>query len=409
MRKEIIEACKRLDSQRDGMVKTLVELCRIPAISPYTGGEGEEKKVRWLTAHLKKLGFKKIERYDCPDKKAPTGTRPSLVVRIPGKDRAKTIWVVTHTDIVPAGDLKKWVCDPFKPIVKGGKVIGRGVEDNGQALVSSLYAAKALLDMKITPRYNVALAFVADEEVGSKFGIEFLIKKGLFRKNDLFVVPDVGIKDGGKVEIAEKSIMWMKVTTAGRQTHGASPQKGVNAHKWAMKFAVQLDDVLYKKYGGKDKLFSPDFSTFEPTKKEANVPNVNTIPGEDVFYLDCRVLPMYDMKEVIATIKGEAAKIEAEGGVKINLEIINGGESTPATSTDSEVYRKLSDAIEDVKGVRPEPFGIGGGTCAALFRKAGYPAVVWTTSDETAHDANEYISIDNMVVDAKVYASLFIE
>ena len=408
MRKELEEACIRLDAQKDSMVKTLIGMCGIPAISPASGGDGEEKKVRWLTEHVKKLGFKSIERYDCPDKKSPTGSRPSIVVRLRGKDRKRTIWVVSHTDVVPAGDLRKWVGDPFKPVLRGNKVIGRGVEDNGQALVSSLYAAKTLLDMKIMPRYDIALAFVADEEVGSKYGIDFLIKKRLFRKGDLIVVPDVGIKDGGKIEIAEKSIMWLKVTTTGRQVHGATPNKGINAHKWAMKFALRLDELLYKKYAAKDSLFSPDFSTFEPTKKEANVPNINTIPGDDVFYIDCRVLPVYDMKEVMGTIKSEAKKVEDESGVKIKLEIVNGGKSTPATSIDSEVFRELGRAIYEVKGIKPEPFGIGGGTCAALFRAAGYPAAVWATSDETAHDANEYILVGNMVSDAKVYAALFI-
>jgi len=51
-------------------------------------------------------------------------------------------------------------------------------------------------------------------------------------------------------------------------------------------------------------------ATFEPTKKEANVGNINTIPGEDVFCMDCRVLPEYDLKDVLAAIREIVRKIE---------------------------------------------------------------------------------------------------
>ncbi|MEM2118682.1 MAG: M20/M25/M40 family metallo-hydrolase, partial [Candidatus Bathyarchaeia archaeon] len=52
--------------------------------------------------------------------------------------------------------------------------------------------------------------------------------------------------------------------------------------------------------------------------------------------------------------------------------------------------------------------GIGGGTCAAFFRKIGIPAAVWCTHDEMAHQPNEYAKIENMVNDAKVFALLSI-
>jgi succinyl-diaminopimelate desuccinylase len=50
--------------------------------------------------------------------------------------------------------------------------------------------------------------------------------------------------------------------------------------------------------------------------------------------------------------------------------------------------------------------GLGGGTCAVFFRKAGFPAVVWSTVDEVAHQSNEYSKVGNMVSDAKVFALL---
>jgi succinyl-diaminopimelate desuccinylase len=66
----------------------------------------------------------------------------------------------------------------------------------------------------------------------------------------------------------------------------------------------------------------------------------------------------------------------------------------------------LEKAITNIKGVKPTVGGIGGGTCAAYFRRKGLPAVVWSTIDETAHQPNEYTKIENLINDTKVYASI---
>ncbi|HEX9817115.1 MAG TPA: hypothetical protein VGB18_09060, partial [Candidatus Thermoplasmatota archaeon] len=55
---------------------------------------------------------------------------------------------------------------------------------------------------------------------------------------------------------------------------------------------------------------------------------------------------------------------------------------------------------------KPKVWGVGGGTVAAIFRRQGYPAAVWSTYDELAHQPNEYCVVKNMVADAVVYAHL---
>jgi succinyl-diaminopimelate desuccinylase len=52
--------------------------------------------------------------------------------------------------------------------------------------------------------------------------------------------------------------------------------------------------------------------------------------------------------------------------------------------------------------------GIGGGTVAAFFRRAGLPAVVWMTVSQTAHQPNEFCLLTNLVGDAQVLAHVFL-
>ncbi len=395
----------RVESLRDSMVEALIGISSIEAIGPENGGEGELEKAKYIESLLRDIGIPKIERFDARDDRVPSGIRPNLIAKIPGK-ADRTLWIVSHMDVVPPGDLSQWNTDPFKPVVRDGKIYGRGTEDDGQGIVSSVFAAKAIIDEGIEPNLSLGLAIVSDEETGNRYGIEHLISQGLFGEDDLVVVPDAGNSDGTMIEVAEKGILWLRVTVKGRQTHASTPQRGLNAHRIGMELALQLDRVLHAVFGEFDPIFDPPASTFEPTKREPNVENVNTIPGRDVFYFDCRVLPRYDLDEVIRLARDVAKAFESAYGTQIDVEAVARMDATPPTDSDAEVVRRLMRAIKLARGVEAKPMGIGGGTCAAAFRAAGLQAAVWMTTDETAHQPNEYCRIDNLVGDAKVFALL---
>src|SRR5512136_2069952 len=316
---------------------------------------------------------------------------------------------MTHMDVVPPGELALWHGDPFKAWVEKGRVFGRGVEDNQQDMVASLFAVKALKAEGIVPDCDIGIALVADEETGSRKGIDYVLQNHkVFRRQDLILVPDAGNEHGTMIEVAEKSLLWLKFTTLGKQAHGSTPERGINSFKAASFFIAALND-LYKIYPAKDKLFAPPISTFEPTKKEANVPNVNTIPGEDVFYMDMRILPNVKIQEVERTIKTLAAKIEKKFKVKISSEIQQKAPAAPPTPVQAPVVVALQKAVKAVYGKNAKAMGIGGGTVAAIFRRAGMSAACWSKLDETAHQPNEYCIIDNMVGDAKVFGHIFLQ
>jgi succinyl-diaminopimelate desuccinylase len=145
-------------------------------------------------------------------------------------------------------------------------------------------------------------------------------------------------------------------------------------------------------------------STFDPTKKEANVPNINTIPGRDVFYLDCRVLPDYDLAQVSERVRALAAAAAEKFGVTLTLEPVQTLASAPPTPPDAPVVQALQQAIRQVYGREATPQGIGGGTVAAFFRQAGLPAAVWMTANDCAHQPNEFCFLSHLLGDAKVLA-----
>jgi succinyl-diaminopimelate desuccinylase len=398
-----------LDSSTDELVRIQAALVAIPALGPTNGGQGEADKAGWLARYLAAFGGATVETIDAPDPRVESGRRPSLVVRRPGR-QARTLWLIAHTDVVPTGDLSLWRSDPFELRREGDLIYGRGVEDNHQGLASALLLLRALELSGAGTELSLGILLAADEETGNALGIEHLLRErpGIFGKDDLVVIPDFGTRDGAAIEVAEKSVLWLRFTVEGRQCHASTPEEGINSLVGASALILALDR-LNAVFGRRDPLFDPPSSTFAPTKKEPNVPNVNTIPGQDVFYLDCRVLPDYPLDDVERAVRSICDEVEAERGVRIAFAPVVREQAAPGTPSDCEAARRLAAALRTERGVEPRIIGIGGGTVAAAFRKRGLPAVCWSTLLNTAHQPNEHSSIANTIADARVFARLLMD
>ena len=406
----IDEVFKRIDGCRDEIISLQKDLTSRVALGPVNAGTGEHEKAEYLKGKLRELNPDHLEEVRAPDGRAEKGYRPNVLARWEGEKGAPTVWVLSHTDIVPPGDLTLWDGNPYEVRVEGDKIIGRGVEDNQHGIVSSFLAVKAVLETGGRPRRSMALALVADEETGSEYGLDYVLKNHphFFKPEDLIIVPDGGNEEGTMIEVAEKSMLWMKFTILGKQCHASTPEKGKNSLYAAARLIVELA-ALKKQFGAKDDLFKPPVSTFEPTKMEANVPNVNTIPGRDVFHVDCRILPNYKVEEVLAFAGDLAKTVAAELDVSIEVEPVYRQDAAAPTQGDAPVVEALKKAVRKVKGLEAKPMGIGGGTVAAFFRKAGLPAAVWASESDTPHQPNEYCLISNIMADAKVFASIFMD
>jgi succinyl-diaminopimelate desuccinylase len=398
-----------LDNQRDLVIELQTQMTARPALCPSAGGIGEIEKAEYLKGWLAANGITDVEELRAPDDRVPCGYRPTLIARVPGKS-SRTVWLLAHTDVVPTGDLALWTNDPWQVQVDGDVLCGRGVEDNQQGIVSSLLTAKALVAQGVTPDFTLGLILVADEETGSKYGLDYIMqtKPELFAKDDLVVVPDVGNADGSMIEVAEKSILWLKVTVRGKQCHASRPALGINSLEAAAEMILKVRS-LHDTFPRVDELFEPNISTFTPTKKELNVENVNTVPGLDVFYIDCRVLPGYDLADVRAAIRKLADEVEASRGVSISLDNVQANQSTDATPADCDVVKRLAVAIREVYNVEARPMGIGGGTVAAHMRVHGLEVACWSTLSGNAHQPDEKSLISININDAKVMTRLLFD
>lgn len=406
---EFQDVSRRIDELTDECVDFLIRICSIPALGPDNQGTGEMDKYRVVKECVLALGPDEVDEVHAPDGRVPEGVRPNLMVRFHGKDKSRTLWILSHIDVVPPGEAKLWDHDPFKPHREDGFVYGRGVEDNGQALAASIFAARAVKET-VGFGLNVGLALVSDEECGSLYGLDYVLRRraDLFAPDDLILVPDAGNENGDHIEVAEKHLLHARFTVKGRQSHASRPDLGLNTLRASAHFIVELDETLRERFDRQNSFFNPPVSTFEPTRKDANVPNVNTIPGEDVFFFDCRILPEVPLAEVLEEMRSVAARIRDRFGVETAVEEYLSFEAPEPTPADSPVVTALAQAVQEVYGVQARPHGIGGQTVAAFFRKKGLRAAVWEKLLHMAHAPNEKIAVENLVGDAKVFARMMI-
>jgi succinyl-diaminopimelate desuccinylase len=402
------QAFKWLEASQQEVIHLQTELTSRVALGPDNGGSGEHEKSAYIKELLVSMGPHTLEEIQAPDMRAKDGYRPNLIAQWSGSRTGPTVWVLSHSDIVPPGDLSLWKSDPYEVRVEGDRIIGRGVEDNQHGFVSSYLGLKAVLQSAGGLGRPVGLVVVADEETGSEYGLAYLLKHhgSLFHPEDIIVVPDGGNEEGTMIEVAEKSMLWMRITVTGKQCHASTPEKGKNSLRGAARLITALGD-LNLRFHKSDPLFKPPTSTFEPTKMEANVPNVNTIPGKDIFYVDCRILPQYDVDDVLEASQRIGEDVGAQLGLDVEVETAYRQNAAEPTSPGAPVVKALAHAIKRVTGRDAKPMGIGGGTVAAFFRRAGLPAAVWCTMSDTAHQPNEFCRISDIITDAKIFACLY--
>ena len=374
------------------IINVLKEIISRRAVNPFHGGEGEKERADYLEKLISGMGFD-VERFDVTDNNG--FVRSNLIVEY--GDGEETIWLIAHIDTVSPGE--GWKTDPFKLYVEGDRVYGRGVSDNGIGIMASLIILKKISEGTLSPNYRLKVGFLADEEAGSKYGLKYLIGKGVFKRGERAIVPDFGSEDGSVIEIAEKGILWLKFITHGEQTHGSRPDKGDNSFLKSMKFALELYEKLHKEFDEKDDFFEPPMSTFEPTKKETNVESINIIPGKDVHYWDCRILPRYEIDDVLNVVREVAKNFDTDVEVVMR-------EDPSRVDPNDWIVKKLEQSIRNVLGVEPKLIGIGGGTFAGILRKAGVPSVVWNIRSGTEHKANEWEFLSNYVKTADVIADV---
>ncbi len=363
------ELTKQVQKREKETVNLLKKLIQAKTVNP-PGNEYKAAKIVEKELKKSKIKYKKYEKMK---------GRTNLVAEI-GKGKAELL-IACHLDTVPAGD--GWKTNPFKGVVKKGKVFGRGAQDNKGAVASTIILGKILKKFEKEFHSKLLLVFAADEELGSKYGTTFLMKeKKIFATNA--IIPDIA--DNLKtIAIGEKGGVFFKITSYGKQVHGSRPWLGENAIENMMLFLKKLKQlkIPYKKH----KHFTKPTINIGAIKG-GSAPNM--VPSVCEAKVDMRFVPRQNVDKAIKKIKQLAKKTQGKFKIEIMVKL-----KPHVVDEKSELVKVLKKNIKKVTGKNPKLRGLEGGTVAKdMVPKIN--AIDVGIGDDVAHQPNEYIQISQL-------------
>ena len=353
---------------------------------PYTFHEKEPER----TNIVARVGHPqtKVQRFNPPKAEKVQAAGPSLLV-------------ACHLDVVPAGD--GWETDPFEPLVKDGRVYGRGATDNKGQMAACMVLARFLKEHEPQLQGEFILIGAADEERGSRLGLEYLLEEcGLTA--DYAVIPDVsyGMK---KIDVAEKGALFLEVTSYGRQAHGSRPEEGINAIWNMMDFLQELKTLPFK--CTHHPLFTP------PTLNLGTIQGGaarNIVPGKCQVGIDIRHLPGESKEEILERVSGIIKRVE-EKNSQAHFELkIDSYLEPSSVDANNPLIGLLKRHTEAVMGLSPELTGLSGATVTKQLLQKGITAVGFGPgSEKEAHVANESIDIQQLADFVEIMALVCME
>ena len=140
-----------IDKHFGDMTADLAELIAVPSESD--DHEKVREALRAAVKQAERYGFKAYSVLDEQVGIVEMGEGP------------ETLGILTHVDVVPAGDPAQWDSDPYKAEIRDGKIFGRGTLDDKGMLIASLYAMRAVKELGLPLRKKVQLIIGTREEV----------------------------------------------------------------------------------------------------------------------------------------------------------------------------------------------------------------------------------------------------
>lgn len=393
----IARALAALRADEGALERFLIAFVRAASVHDPRAGTTEEPAARLVHDLLAGWGW-------TPRWEEVAPGRPNVIAALRGArpDTGRRLIVEGHTDVVTPGDPTAWADPPFAGTMRDGRLYGRGTADMKGGVAAALFAAQAIARTGADFAGTLVLAIVADEE-GMMLGIKEFVARG---HADGATAALVCEPEGGRVCVAQKGALRLRVTVRGRMAHGAMPESGANPLAALAAFLVgcaALERRLLAEHGEHRYLGKPYLT---PTVLDAGAPaQLNVIPAEAVAYLDVRTTPDTPHPALLARLATLARTIEQDHpGRTIAIEVI---EDRPPTATDpvEPLVAAVVAAHEAEWGTIPPFGGVPGATDGTiLWRERGIPIVTYGPGDTTIpHQVDEFVRLADVHAAARVY------
>jgi succinyl-diaminopimelate desuccinylase len=368
------------------------ELIKFPSVTPIDAGI-----MKFLEKKLKTLGFKtKILEF----KEKNSKPVKNLYARLGNK--GPNFCYAGHLDVVPAGNLKDWTVNPFRPSVKKGYLIGRGANDMKSSIAAFVSAVSNFVGNKRKFNGSISLLITGDEEGiainGTKKVVDYLRKKK--EKIDFCLVgePTNPNKLGEMIKIGRRGSMTGRLSIIGVQGHVAYPQRANNPSTALVQILKELKDIKFDN-GTKD---------FQPTNLEITKINIdnsadNIIPGLANAKFNIRFNNKHTSSSIKKKIDTIIKKISNRNKSKYKIDYSVSGEAF-LTKPNNTTFM-IRDIIKKITKIKPQLSTTGGTSDARFIRKIA-PCLEFGLVGKTMHKVDEAVSLSDLKKLTLIYSNI---
>lgn len=370
------------------VLQTLADLVRINSInSSYDGGPGEAAAAAYVRRFFEQCGIEVREQEVFPG-------RNNVIARIPGRDASRRIVFEAHMDTV---SVKGMTIDPFDPVIRDGKLHGRGSVDDKAGLAAMMHAVADIHASGEPPPCEIWLVAVVDEE----FSFRGVVKLCENLKADAAVVAE---PTEFKCVIASKGVLRWRIRTKGKAAHSSKPHLGINAITAMSRVVLSLQEDHELLQSDAHPLLGP--ATCNVGVIQGGV-QVNFVPDEAVIEIDRRLLPGEEVEPVLAhyqTLLDALMKERPDVIAEMEKPMLQ--DWSFQTDENAPLVRLARDVLRGMNrddGVCGVPFG----SDASKFSRLGIPTILFGPgSIDQAHAAVEYVECAEVEAAQAFYAQI---
>ena len=141
----------------------------------------------------------------------------------PNSNLGKSLILQGHCDVVPAGPLDMWETPPFSPVVRDGRMYGRGACDMKSGTIAALYALDAVKAAGLRPTARIHFQSVIEEE-STGVGALSTLQRGY--RADACFIPE---PTSGRMVRSQVGVIWFRLKVRGHPVHVFEAGSGANA------------------------------------------------------------------------------------------------------------------------------------------------------------------------------------
>ena len=367
----------------DDLQQLVCELVAIESVNPdlVAGGSGEANIAGFVAAWLRGEGL-------TVDLLEPVPGRTSVIGVLPGSGGGTSVMLNAHMDTVGAGGM----ADAFVPVVKEGRIYGRGAYDMKGSLAAIMIAAREARKLRL--KGDLIVAAVADEEVAS-LGTSAVLRR---READAAIVTE---PTELRLCLAHKGFAWLEVETVGVAAHGSRADIGVDAVSHMGRILTGVANLDRRLHNGRGHPLLGRGSVHASLISGGQ--ELSTYPARGVVQLERRTIPgedgagaLREMEEVIAAARESDPHLVASARLLL--------ERPPSQlGKDSFVTEAVERAATECLGKAPEVIGVAYWMDMALSNAVGIPTVAFGPSGEGAHADVEWVDLASLEKCVQVY------